>query len=229
MENREAARALFGVAALLEAQGANPYRVRAYRRAAVRLMRLAEQVTTLTTDSGELGVEWLGDRLRRKVGELVTSGKMQFHHDILAELPRPLRELLAIPGIGPRTAERLMSELGVQGAEDVVTAAHQGRISALRGFGQVRETRLAAAAAETFHLESLASEEVDQLVLPGFPALAGDEPEPKGAASLPAVPALPAEPPAPVATISSGAGKARHAPTPVSIHGPVPVAITAAA
>ena len=123
MENREAARSLFVVAALLESQGANPYRVRAYRRAAVRLLRLAEQAQSLTRDDGELDVEWLGDRLRRKVGELVTSGKMQFHQDLLAELPKPLRELMAVPGIGPKTAKRLMEELGVRSPRGVVHAA----------------------------------------------------------------------------------------------------------
>ena len=146
MENREAARALFGVASLLESQGANPYRVRAYRRAAVNLLRLPHDATDLTNQEGQLDVPWLGDRLRRKLGELVTEGKMQFHQDLLAELPKPLRELLAVPGIGPKPADRLMSELRIRSPRGVLHHARHGRLQRLRGFGPTRESQLATAA-----------------------------------------------------------------------------------
>ncbi|HET7771923.1 MAG TPA: helix-hairpin-helix domain-containing protein [Chloroflexota bacterium] len=146
MENREAARALFGVASLLESQGANPYRVRAYRRAAVNLLRLPEHATSLTDDAGQLDVPWLGDRLRRKVGELVTQGKMQFFEDYLGELPKPLRALLAVPGVGPKTADRLINELRIRTPRGLLHRARRGHLQRLRGFGPTRESQLATAA-----------------------------------------------------------------------------------
>jgi DNA polymerase (family X) len=146
MENQEAARVMFGVASLLESQGANPYRVRAYRRAALNLMRMRRPATALTGDDGQVHVPWLGDRLRRKVGELVTRGEMQFHKELVATLPKPLRSLLAVPGIGPKTAQRFIDELGIGSAKGVANAADRGRIRRLRGFGPASEARLGGAA-----------------------------------------------------------------------------------
>ena len=148
MENREAARALFGVASLLESQNANPYRVRAYRRAALNLLRLPNPAKELTNDAGQLDVPWLGDRLRRKLGELVTEGRMQFYEDYLQELPKPLRELLAVPGVGPKTADRLINDLHIRTPRGLLHHARRGHLQRLRGFGPVRESRLAMAAEE---------------------------------------------------------------------------------
>jgi DNA polymerase (family 10) len=146
VDNLEAARAVFGVASLLESQGANPYRVRAYRRAAVGLMRLPDDARRYATEEGQLALPWLGPRLRRKLGELVTRGHMQFYDEILAALPRGYRELLSVPGIGPKTAQRLMVELGVCGLRDLADAARSGRLRALRGIGPLREQRFGEAA-----------------------------------------------------------------------------------
>jgi DNA polymerase (family X) len=146
MDNREAARAVFAVAALLESLGANPFRLRAYRRAAVNLLRWPDQAERHTTTGGELDVPWLGPRLRRKLGELISRGRMQFYDDLLEELPRPIRELLEVPGVGPRTAWRLVDELGIRSVDDLLVAARGGRLRMLRGIGAVRERQLGAAA-----------------------------------------------------------------------------------
>ena len=146
VDNAQAARQIFAVAALLESQGANPFRVRAYRRAAVSMLRLPIEAERLTNAQGQLLLPWLGDQLRRKLGELVTRGQMQFHQDLLAELPGPLRELLRVPGIGPRTAERLIRDLGIRGLPGLAFAARTGRLRTLRGIGEIRERQLGAAA-----------------------------------------------------------------------------------
>jgi DNA polymerase (family 10) len=146
MENTQAARTLFGVAALLESQGANPYRVRAYRRAARGLLRLEFQAGQYVTDEGECDLPWLGPRLRRKLGELVVNGRMQFHDELIEQLPPALRDLLEVPGIGPKTAARLMEKLNVRSARGVVRAARQGKLRTLPTIGARLEAKLGAAA-----------------------------------------------------------------------------------
>ena len=146
MDNRDAARIVFVIAALLEEQGANPYRVRAYRRAALGMLRLPEPATRYADANGELQLPWLGPRLRRKLGELVTRGRMEFHDEMLAELPPPYRELLGVPGIGPKTAERLVREIGIGDLAELTQAARAGRLRQLRGIGAVRERQLGEAA-----------------------------------------------------------------------------------
>jgi DNA polymerase (family 10) len=146
VSNQDAAKTLFGVASLLESQGANPYRVRAYRRAALGLMRLTIPAEQLTDQDGQLNLPWLGPRLRRKLGELLMMGRMQFHVELIAELPPAVRELLSVPGVGPKTAERLIRELDVRSVEQLAEAARRGRLRTLRGIGQVRERQLGEAA-----------------------------------------------------------------------------------
>ncbi|MCC6175603.1 MAG: histidinol-phosphatase [Chloroflexi bacterium] len=146
VDNRERARAIFAVASLLETLGANPFRVRAYRRAAVRLLALPADASTYLDERGELDLPWLGPRLRRKLGELVRTGRLSFHDELIAELPRPMRELLAVPGIGPKTAVRLVAELHIRSLRGLAYAARRGRLQTLRGIGPVRERRWGEAA-----------------------------------------------------------------------------------
>lgn len=146
MENRHAARYLFALAALLEAHGANPYRVEAYRRAARALTLLPTPARDLLTPAGELDLPGLGERLRRKVGELIATGRMQFYDDLLADVPAPLRELMSIEGVGPKTAARLAGDPRIRTIRGVARAAARGRLRNLRGIGAVRERRLGDAA-----------------------------------------------------------------------------------
>src|SRR5690242_17112024 len=104
VDNAQAARTIFTIATLLESRGANRYRVNAYRRAAIGLLRLPQGAAAFVDGKGELNLPWLGPRLRRKLGELVAKGRMQFHQELLAELPASVRALLEVPGIGPKKA-----------------------------------------------------------------------------------------------------------------------------
>lgn len=148
MTNREAARALFAVAALLESEAANPYRVRAYRRAALGLLALPHEAAIHLSETSELQLPGLGPRLRRKLGELLTTGHMQFYDDVLEALPLAKRELLSIPGIGPKTAQRLGEDLHLGSVQAVADAAQLGLLRRLRGIGAKRERQLGEAATD---------------------------------------------------------------------------------
>jgi DNA polymerase (family 10) len=123
----------------LEARGANPYRVRAYQRAALRLLRMREDAATYLDERGELDLPGLGQRLRRKLGELVRTGHLSFHDELIAAEPRPIRALMTVPGIGPKTADRLVGEARVRGLKSLARAAREGRLRRLRGIGPARE------------------------------------------------------------------------------------------
>lgn len=146
MGNRAYALEIFAVASLLEARGANPYRVRAYRRAAVRLLRLTEDASVFLNEHGELALPGLGSRLRRKLGELVRTGTLSFHDELLAAEPRSIRTLMTVPGIGPKTADRLVREAKVRGLKSLVRSAHRRRLRRLKGIGPARELAWAEAA-----------------------------------------------------------------------------------
>ncbi len=144
--NKEAADILFNVATILELAEDNPYRVRAYRRAARLLLRRNEDLRAHLTPQGELDLPGLGPRLRRKLGELLSTGRMRFYVELCADLPADVVRLMQVEGVGPKTAQRLNEELGLATPADVYAAAQAGKIRTLFGFGEKRERRLLHAA-----------------------------------------------------------------------------------
>lgn len=153
--NHDAALILLNIANILEITAANPYRVRAYRRAAGLLLRLRVPATDFLAPNGELMLPGLGERLRRKLGELLTHGEMTFYRDLYASLPAGMVNLMRVRGIGPRTALRLYVELGLESPEDVVRAAEAGKIRKLYRFGEKSEANLARAAREILGVEDI--------------------------------------------------------------------------
>jgi DNA polymerase (family 10) len=146
--NREAADVLFNVATILELSQDNPYRIRAYRRAARLLLRSPEDARVKLTEKRELDLPGLGIRLRRKLGELLSTGRMGFYVELCAVMPDEVTRLMQIRTVGPKTALRLHEELGLSTAAGVVEAAHAGKIRLLYGFGEKREQQLLNGALE---------------------------------------------------------------------------------
>lgn len=140
--NLEIAQDLDEVARLLEEQGANPFRVRAYHRAAETLRHLDRSVTEILRDESVEGLERLptiGERLARQIRLAVRLGRMPMLERLRGEAD-PVELLGSVPGIGPVLAERLHHELDVHSLEDLEAAAHSGRLRELRGFGHKRVT-----------------------------------------------------------------------------------------
>jgi DNA polymerase (family 10) len=148
LTNKDAADLLFDVATILERAEDNPYRVRAYRRAARLLLRRTDDLKEHLTPSGDLDLPGLGPRLRRKLGELLAKGRMTFYVELCAELPPDISRLMAVPTVGPKTAWRLHEELGLTNAAQLKAAAEAGKIRALYGFGPKREQQLLTGAME---------------------------------------------------------------------------------
>ena len=146
MTNHHIAAMLFNIATLLDETQDNLYRVRAYRRAARRILALTEEATAIVARGEELPLPGVGVRIRHKLAELLATGSLTFYDDLLEELPLPVRSLMALDGIGPKTAQRLHDELGLCSAHDLIAAAEQGKIHELYGFGVRRESNLARAA-----------------------------------------------------------------------------------
>ena len=146
MTNRDIAAVLFNIATILDMAQDNIYRIRAYRRAARRMLVLPEEATAILTRGEELPLPGVGQRIRRKLGELILSDSLRFYDELLDDQPEHVRALMSLDGVGPRTAQRLHDELGITTAAEVIRAAEGAKIQALFGFGVRRETLLAGAA-----------------------------------------------------------------------------------
>ena len=147
MTNREIAHTLFNIATLLELADGNPYRIRAYRRAARGMLRLRVEARDLLAAGKDLPLPGLGKRLREKIGQLLLGGRMAFYEEMIAEQHPAIQGLMAVPGVGPKTAARLFTELHLTSPEALLFAARRGRVRELWGFGERRERALADAAA----------------------------------------------------------------------------------
>ena len=140
MQNTEIARRLEEVAWLLNEQGANPYRVQAYRHAAETVRRLDRPVTELLRHEGTEGLRRLpgiGESLTRSIRELVLTGRLPILDRLRGEVD-PVSLLASVPGIGTVLAERLHHDLGIDTLEELEVAAHDGRLTNIAGIGEKR-------------------------------------------------------------------------------------------
>ncbi len=141
--NQQIAEVLFNIATLLEMQQGNLYRIAAYRNAARILTILPVPAAEMLRRDGKLEIPGVGRRLRRKITELVTTGRMTFYSDLCAEvLPEDIRSLMAVPRIGPHTALRLSGQLGIHSVAELYEAARTHKLREHYGFGPRSEQRL---------------------------------------------------------------------------------------
>ena len=137
--NHEIAERLDEVAQILEEQGANSFRVRAYRRAADVLRDLRRSVREIFDTGGLPALEALpgiGESLARSIRELLRTGRLPMLERLRGESD-PVALFRTVPGIGRRTAEKL-HELGLESLEELEAAAHDGRLEGVAGFGPKR-------------------------------------------------------------------------------------------
>jgi DNA polymerase (family X) len=131
------------IAALLEVQGANPFRIRAYRNAARTVGELPQEARALVERGDDLTrLPGIGDDLARKIAEIVSSGHCSLLDRLRKELPPAVTELLKIPGLGPKRVKALYHDLDVQTVEQLYRAARDGRIRDLPGFGEKTELNI---------------------------------------------------------------------------------------
>lgn len=140
--NDDIANRLEEIAALLDTQAANPYRVRAYRRAAATLRRLPTPAPQILATHGTAGLDRLpgiGPRLARTIRDIVVHGYSPVLERLRGESDA-VRLFASVPGIGPRLAARLHDELGLDTLQQLEAAAHDGRLEQIAGFGPKRLT-----------------------------------------------------------------------------------------
>ncbi|MBS1146832.1 MAG: polymerase, partial [Proteobacteria bacterium] len=131
------------IADRLEIQGANPFRIRAYRNAARTLGELPQEARALLENGGDLTrLPGIGDDLAAKIREIVGTGRCSLLERLRRELPPAVTELLRIPGLGPKRVKALYHDLEVQTVEQLYRAARDGLIRALPGFGEKTELNI---------------------------------------------------------------------------------------
>ena len=142
MKNLEIARAFDLIADLLELKGENPFRIRAYRRAAQNLGTLTEDVETLAAQGRLDEIPGIGPDLAGKIGEYLETGRVEALESLRREVPAGLADLMGVPGVGPRTAKLLHDRLQVTDLGQLETLARAGKLRGLPGIQAKTEQNL---------------------------------------------------------------------------------------
>ncbi|MGA2331600.1 MAG: DNA polymerase/3'-5' exonuclease PolX [Syntrophales bacterium] len=136
MKNSEIARVFHDMADLLELKGENVFKIRAYRRAAQVIEHLPKEMAVMLEQGEDFQkIPGVGDAIAKKSTELIETGKLEAYENLKDEFPEGITRLLEIPGIGPKTAHLLSSELKITSAEQLEEAIKAGTVADLFRMG----------------------------------------------------------------------------------------------
>ena len=136
MKNSAIAKVFYDIADLLELKGEIPFKIRAYQKAARAIEHSPTEIEQIVKDEGDLReIPGVGEAIAKKITELVTTGRLHYYDELRAEFPEGISTLLDIPGVGPKIALRLSTELGIQSIDDLEAAIRDGRVASLPRLG----------------------------------------------------------------------------------------------
>jgi len=143
VHNADVAAIFNRLADLLEIEEANPFRVRAYRRAAQTIEDLPESLSGMIARGEKLStLPGIGDDLAGKIREIVESGHLKAMDEVEARTPSTLAALTSVPGLGPKRVHMLHEELGIETLEDLTEAAAAGKLKELPRFSAAMEKKV---------------------------------------------------------------------------------------
>ena len=142
--NEEVAQAFEELADLMQIAGGDRFKIVAYRRVAEEVRALGRDISTL--DDKELGaLRGVGKATSSKIREVLKTGTMAKLEGARAAVPKGIREMTALPGLGPKTALLLHSELGVTNLTELDQAIKEQRLRTIKGLGKRTEENLTTA------------------------------------------------------------------------------------
>ena len=135
MDKAQVAAILDDVGDLMELRGGNPIEARAYHNAARTVGALDDDLEALVQSGTIATVPGLGKTLVQRITELVTTGQMAFHQELVAEIPAGMRAMLRIPGLGPKRIRQIHEAIQITTLDELRTAAESNQVATLPGFG----------------------------------------------------------------------------------------------
>jgi DNA polymerase (family 10) len=133
MKNLEVAKIFRDIAKILEIKGDNPFRIRAYERAAQNIEGITEDIENFIQEDKLREIPGIGKDLESKIKEIVKTGKSKFYQDLKKTIPEGLLNLLNIPSVGPKTAKLLFDKLKIKSVSDLEQAIKKNKLQGIFG------------------------------------------------------------------------------------------------
>ena len=135
------------LADLLELEGAESFRVLAYRRAATRMRETSGSIAQLALDGKAKELSGIGKTIEEKIVQIVEQGEIEALAKRRSTIPPEVVLFMRLPGLGPKTAARIWKELGISTLDELKEAAEQERLRVLPGLGAKSEEKILKALA----------------------------------------------------------------------------------
>jgi DNA polymerase (family X) len=143
MDKNQVANVLEDVASLLELkEGSNPFEARAYENAARAVSALDGDIEQLTREGKLKGVPGLGSTIVKRIEELVNTGHMALHDELVAETPQVKLDMRRIQGVGPKKINVIYNQLHVQSIAELEQACLENKVAVLPGFGKKTQDKI---------------------------------------------------------------------------------------
>src|SRR3954468_5845450 len=155
------------LADLLELEGAESFRVLAYRRAATRMRETSGSIAQLALDGKAKELSGIGKTIEEKIVQIVEQGEIEALAKRRSTIPPEVVLFMRLPGLGPKTAARIWKELGISTLEGLKLAAENEQLRSLAGLGAKSEEKILKALA--FKAEN--PDEGRRLLGDGLPAV----------------------------------------------------------
>jgi len=142
MDKKRVAEILEEMGTILDLQGANPFRSRAFHNGAIIVGGLADDLAEIVRAKTLTEIDGIGKGLAQIIEDLVTTGKSDEYEALKRSIPPGLLDIMRIPGLGPKRIRLLHERLGIESVEDLKNAAEQHRLSDVEGFGEKMEQNI---------------------------------------------------------------------------------------
>ena len=172
MKNALVASVLRELADFTEVEDDQPYRARAYRRAAQTIVSLPDDIETISSEGKLQDLPGVGENIERKIVEILKTGKLETLEKLKQSNPVDVSSLLRLEGVGPKTVKSLYKDLKIKNLDDLKSAVKDGRLVNYKGLGtkgvqqlleRIENARLNTSRVLLIEAQSIASTVVNQL------------------------------------------------------------------
>lgn len=129
------------IASLLDIEGENSFRAKAYHNAA-KILASIDDLDTIIAEGRLKEIKGIGETLSLRIAEYAETGSIAYHEELKGRFPPSLIELLRIPNLGPRKIRTIYDKLGIKSVEELEGACIENRLAGLFKFGERTQEKI---------------------------------------------------------------------------------------